>query len=99
MVESPDELPEWVRKFVDDDGSGPYVSINSEFIAACVNEESCYGQPLAYEHWEAESVWPDRDEAEAWCEAKSHRFTFGWRVYAVCAEGALARILRKQDGE
>jgi hypothetical protein len=53
-----------------------------------------YDVPCVIEHWHTESVWLDRDEAEAWGRSHDYRFADGWRVYGVCAEGELAKMLR-----
>jgi hypothetical protein len=86
-----EEVPEWVRPFVDDDG---HITLSQEFYLAASNEEADNGWPLAYGEWRTESVWLDRLEAEAWGKVKAHRWTDGWRVYGVCAEGDLAELLR-----
>jgi len=99
VVTDRNELPDWVEPFVIDGEGDPYVCINAEFVSACVDQSNHDDLPLAVDWWETESVWLDRDEAERWAEAKSHRFPHGWRVYAVCAEGELARLLKTQDGE
>lgn len=52
--------------------------------------------PCVFEQWITESVWLDREEAENFGRAKSHRWPDGWRVYCVCAEGDLAKLLREQ---
>lgn len=53
--------------------------------------------PCVFEQWITESVWLDREEAENFGRAKSHRWRDGWRVYAVCAEGDLAKLLKRQS--
>ncbi len=92
-----DEVPEWAEPFiVDEDGCDPYVS-DSPGLAVAADKygaEIDTGWPLFYEHWETVSVWLDRDEATAWAESHHYRFTDGWRVYSVCAEGELAKRLR-----
>lgn len=45
--------------------------------------------------WETQSVWLDRDEAEAFAKATNYRYPDGWRVYCVCAEGNLAELLKR----
>lgn len=93
-----DELPEWAVPFiVDEDGCEPYVSDDPELAAAAhkAGAEISSGWPLFYEEWLTESVWLDRAEAEAWGKSHDYRFADGWRVYAVCAEGELAKRLRE----
>jgi len=60
--------------------------------------ETAEGVPCLIETWDTESVWLDRDEAEAWGNAKSYRFGDGWRVYSVPAMGDLTAILTAVDG-
>ena len=45
--------------------------------------------------WHVESVWFTRDEAEEWAKSHEYRLKGGWRVYCLCAEGALAELLRR----
>lgn len=59
-----------------------------------------YDTPCILDIWKTESVWLDRDEATAFGEAKSYRYGQrgrDWRVYCVCADGDLAKLLQKQD--
>jgi len=49
--------------------------------------------------WLTDSVWLDRESAEAWGESVAHRYPDGWRVYSVCAEGDLALLLRGAAAE
>lgn len=86
-----DEVPEWVRKHVDGDG---IVSLTQKFYLEAATHEADNGWPLAYAEWRTESVWLDREEAEAFGKSKSYRWPDGWRVYGVCAEGDLAKMLR-----
>lgn len=44
--------------------------------------------------WRTESVWLSREEATEWATGHTYRFAEGWRVYAVCAEGELAQLIR-----
>lgn len=62
-----------------------------------ITEDEIYERGWAIYHWQTESVWFRREEAEAW--AKSQKYNLGklgkdCRVYCVCAEGRLASILK-----
>lgn len=54
--------------------------------------------PCAIEEWDTERVYLSREAAEAYGQARAYNYRDGWRVYCVCAEGALAGLL-KQHGE
>jgi hypothetical protein len=86
-----DDVPEWVRPFVDGDG---VVSMSQEFYAEAATHEADNGWPLAYAEWRTESVWLDREEAEKYGNARSYNYPDGWKVYGVPAEGELAKMLR-----
>jgi hypothetical protein len=47
--------------------------------------------------WTTESVWLDREEAEASRKAHEYRWRYGSRVYCVCAGGRLAELLKAAD--
>lgn len=51
----------------------------------------------AQEVWRTESVWLTREEATIWAENHAYRFSKGWRVYCLCAEGQLAKLLHVED--
>lgn len=51
-------------------------------------------RPCILAHWQTERVWLSREEATAWGEAKHYNYREGWRVYCVCAEGELAKLLK-----
>jgi hypothetical protein len=53
-----------------------------------------HGSEYAIETWDVESVWLDRDEAEAWAKAHEYNYRDGWRVYGMPADGELAKLLR-----
>lgn len=44
--------------------------------------------------WDTESVWFTREEAQAWVDSHLYRWPDGMRVFCICAEGELARLLR-----
>jgi len=46
------------------------------------------------EWWDTESVWLDRETAEAYGEAHAYNYPDGWRVYGVYAKGALAKLIQ-----
>lgn len=69
-------------------------------IADWVEQQACMSIgdiPCVVEEWETKSVWLDREEAESWGKSHEYRFKYGWRVYCVCAEGELAKLLKSQD--
>jgi len=43
--------------------------------------------------WETDSVWFTRAEATRFAKRTAYNFPHGWRVYCLCAEGALAKLL------
>ncbi len=49
------------------------------------------------DEWLTESVWFDRDEAEAFAKAHEYNYCYGWRVYGVPSYGQLAELLKSQD--
>jgi hypothetical protein len=46
------------------------------------------------EWWDTESVWLDRETAEAYGQAHAYNYSDGWRVYGVPAEDRLAGLIR-----
>lgn len=44
--------------------------------------------------WETESVWLDRDEAQAFGRQHAYNYPRGWQVYGVPSEGRLAGMLQ-----
>lgn len=58
--------------------------------------EELISSELLTSHWHTDSVWFTREEAEGY--GRSHSYNYlKWRVYCVCAEGALAKILAKHS--
>ena len=49
------------------------------------------------EEWITESVWLDRDEAEAFARSHAYNYHNGWQVYGVPSYGQLAALLKSQD--
>lgn len=47
----------------------------------------------AREHWETESVFLSREEAETYAAARQYHYPHGWRVFCVSAIGELAELL------
>lgn len=45
-------------------------------------------------YWETESVWLDRETAEAWARAHEYNYPDGWLVYGLPAKGILSNILK-----
>lgn len=61
-----------------------------------LTDEELISHELAVKHWDTETVWLTREEAEQHAERRPHYFGKkgeGWQVYCVCAEGELARAL------
>lgn len=61
-----------------------------------VNDQTLVDKGWAIVTWRTESVWFRRPEAEAWALSQKHNLGTlgnGCRVYCVCAEGRLARLL------
>jgi hypothetical protein len=50
-----------------------------------------------FDYWDTESVWLDRDEAEAFAKAHEYNYCNGWRVYGMPSYGDLAAMLRGQE--
>lgn len=48
----------------------------------------------AVEAWHTESVWFTREEAERHLEERRYAYPEGGRVFCVCAEGELAKLLK-----
>lgn len=57
--------------------------------------ESLVSRDLAAWSYDTRSVWFTRQEAERAGERRSHNFPHGWRVYCVCAEGDLSKLLER----
>lgn len=67
------------------DGRDPsYEPFTGELFRACGECE---------EHWETDSVWLSRAEAESWMKARAYRFSDGHRVYCVTCDGELSVLL------
>lgn len=49
------------------------------------------------ETWLPEGVWFTREEAEEYGRSHAYRFSQGWRVYCICADGDLARLLKSRS--
>lgn len=47
-----------------------------------------------HEWWDTESVWLDRETAEAYGEAHAYNYPDGWRVFGVPAEDELAKLIQ-----
>lgn len=81
----------------DDDGK----IIESEEIVS--DDDAAEADPECFVTvWDTESVWLDRDEAEAHGEAHSYHYdnprkNVGWRVYGMPSYGDLAKLLQSQD--
>lgn len=102
-VTNRDDLPEWLVALVqqgDEPDDPGWISVN-DFVQAAANgnREDRHGIQCVISHWSTESVWLDRDEAETYAKNHAYRWPDGWQVYSVCAEGALATMLRRQDSE
>lgn len=51
----------------------------------------------AQEIWKTESIWLTREEATVWAEEHEYRFRMDWRVFCLCAEGQLTKLLHVAD--
>jgi hypothetical protein len=71
------------------------LSEDGELSAA--DEKSLIERDLAALSWDTESVWFTREEAEVFRASHAYRWHSGSRVYCVCAEGALAKVLTDAD--
>ena len=61
-----------------------------------VDNDELVERELAIPYWYSESVWYSREEAEAYGNKRSYHYgkqDRDWRVYCVCAEGYLAKLL------
>ena len=102
-VSDRDELPGWLLPVVQpgDDFADPGWISTTDFIRAAANVEAedIHGIRCVISSWDTESVWLDRDEAETFAKNHAYRWVDGWRIYGVCSEGALSKMLKRQDGE
>lgn len=69
-----------------------------EFWRNCktMDNEALMNHGLAIQYWDTDSVWLTREEAQQHAEKRSHHYGkegIQWRVYCVCAEGELAKLL------
>ena len=60
-----------------------------------LTNEQLRAMRCAKQVWETESVYLTREEGEAYGRARAYNYRDGWRVFCVCAEGALAALLRE----
>lgn len=44
--------------------------------------------------WYPRGIWLTRAEAEAYGKSREYNYPQGWRVYGLCAEGSLAKLLK-----
>ena len=97
-----DYVPDGMDYLHDDDYRLYYLDDPEKML---VNEYELlekHGDDIGTLVWLTESVWLDRDEAEAYgeshaCHYNNKKKGVGWRVYGIPANGQLARILRAQD--
>ena len=76
------------------DVAGPEATRDPIFLLQSKTAAHALGVEWVPDEWTTESVWFTREEAEAWATRHAYRFAEGWRVYCLCAEGALAKLLR-----
>ena len=53
-----------------------------------------WDHPCVTERWDTEGVYLTREEGERHGNARGYRYSDGWRVYGVCAEGDLAELIK-----
>lgn len=89
------ELPDGC--VLDEDGAGVYPGRDCEPIegAARLTVDELLSHEAAVAWWETESVYLTREEGEAYGRARAYNYPDGWRVFCVCAEGALAKLLKE----
>lgn len=87
------ELPDnWQR---DEEGDIVDTNLKDEHdLWARVSIKDLEERGVAIPYWATELVFFTREEGEAYGYAKSYNYSAGWRVYCVCAQGELARLLR-----
>lgn len=94
-VDDEADLDDWVRPFLDDDGS---VSTTGEFWKCAEDTVNDDGWPLVFTEWRTEAVFLTRDEAESWVKRREYNYPI-WRVYCVPCNGRLAEILQNHPEE
>ena len=82
---------------VDENGEIPEGSepVSDEELSKITHGD--YDIACAVEAWRTSGVFFSREEGEQHGKDCKHRYSNGWRVYCVCAEGELAEILKKTD--
>ena len=45
------------------------------------------------EWWETERIFLTREEGTAWVQRQEYNYSGGWRIYCMCAEGQLTKVL------
>ena len=90
VVSNPDELEDWIKPFVDEDGT---VLTTPEYYEAARDVYNG-NYPLFREYWRTETVFLTRTEAEAWAAARHYRWE-QHRVYCTPCDGNLADLLRE----
>lgn len=91
-----DELPAEAASLFDADG---VCNSDGSLMRLLMETDNRHGVPFVLEKWRTESVWLTRDEAEDWAKRHEYRWPSGWRVYCVCSEGKLAKLLKDAPEE
>lgn len=96
-VSDKSDLEDWILPFIEWDKDDPecgYLSMSEEIYKEAEDMTNDHGWPLVYTEWRTESVFLTRGEGEEYAKARSYRWD-KWRVYCVCCEGTLAKILNE----
>ena len=93
-TEDEDLVENWIKPFLDEDGT---IDFTSEFWEIAENQPNDNEWPYVYIEWRTESVFLTRDEAESFAQKREYRWD-KWRVYCVPCEGELASILNQYEG-
>ena len=98
-IDDIDEIEDWMLEFTyhDDDEGGPPTNLNigKEFYVEAMKHDHCKaGIDVKWCEikWEPERVFLTRQEGEDWAKRREYRWDC-WKVYCVCAEGELAKVL------
>jgi hypothetical protein len=84
---------EKAASLVDENGDPERTVLSEKDLAARTFGE--FDTPCAIATWVTERVYLSREEAESYGRARAYNYPSGWRVFCVCAEGALGALLRE----
>lgn len=91
-IEEVEDCPQWLAEYLDNEGD-----LDGDALARGIIKEGYTNNddvPYCYLEWRTEGVFLTRDEGESYGQSRAYRWD-EWRVYCVCAEGELARILNE----